>query len=89
MVSNVNEIKPWFREDVARVLMSIYFSSQSAPAPLGDVAQREGYEKGFAAALAAVALLQSSSLSPAKPSLTFFSWQNTFVTFCPSIYSSI
>lgn len=56
MVSNVSEIKPWFREDLARVLMSIYFSSQSAPAPLGDVAQREGYEKGFAAALAAVAL---------------------------------
>ena len=54
-MSNVSDIKPWFREDLARMLMSVYFASKSSltPAPLPE---GEGYSKGFAAALASVAL---------------------------------
>ncbi len=48
------DIKPWFRDDLARTLMSIYFASAS------NSAQRAGdadhYRAGFAAALSSVAL---------------------------------
>jgi len=53
-MSNVSDIKPWFREDIARTLGSIYFA--------GKVGQAQGlpvqgdYAVGFAAALSAVAL---------------------------------
>lgn len=52
-MSGVNDIKPWFRDDIARTLMSIYFASTSA------AGTREGedlYKTGFAAALSSVAL---------------------------------
>ncbi len=65
MNNNVSDIKPWFRDDLARTLMSIYFASKSA-APSGakrHLPQMEehnleeaGYRNGFAAALASVAL---------------------------------
>lgn len=48
------DIKPWFRDDLARTLMSIYFASAS------NGTQRTGdadhYRVGFAAALSSVAL---------------------------------
>lgn len=54
MSNNISDIKPWFREDLARTLMSIYFASAS------NGAQRTGdtdhYRVGFAAALSSVAL---------------------------------
>lgn len=50
MSSNVADIKPWFREDIARTLMSIYFANQQA------TVYSDQYQKGFAAALASVAL---------------------------------
>lgn len=52
MNNNVSDIKPWFREDIARTLMSIYFANQ------GGRRQVVGgeYETGFAAALSSVAL---------------------------------
>jgi len=65
MMSNVSDIKPWFREDLARMLMSVYFASKSKPSPSFDYAakgaaplrmEEDGYSKGFAAALASVAL---------------------------------
>ena len=53
-MGNVSDIKPWFREDLARTLMSVYFASKAK-----DSCQRSAgsdYEAGFAAALASVAL---------------------------------
>lgn len=49
-MSNVADVKPWFREDLARTLMSIYFASVQGN---GQSAQ---YRAGFAAALSSVAL---------------------------------
>jgi len=73
-MSNVSDIKPWFREDLARMLMSVYFASKSKPSPSFDYAakgaaplrmEEDGYSKGFAAALAlAVGLNPESFLSP-------------------------
>ena len=51
MNNNVSDIKPWFREDLARALMSIYFASKSGQRGGGG---GQGYEVGFAAALASV-----------------------------------
>ena len=48
-MSNVADVKPWFREDLARTLASIYFASQ------GGVTTVER-RIGFAAALSSVAL---------------------------------
>ena len=52
MSGNVSDIKPWFREDLARTLMSIYFAS----AANGSQRTDSKYRVGFAAALASVAL---------------------------------
>lgn len=53
-MNNINDIKPWFRDDLARTLMSIYFASASSGAQrTGD---NELYRAGFAAALSSVAL---------------------------------
>lgn len=62
---NVSDIKPWFREDLARTLMSIYFASKCGtpprPSPNDKEQERnlereQAYETGFAAALSSVAL---------------------------------
>lgn len=50
MNSNVSDIKPWFREDLARTLMSIYFAGKA------NQRREENYQAGFAAALSSVAL---------------------------------
>jgi hypothetical protein len=50
MFNIVNDIKPWFREDLARTLMSIYFAGKANQRREGD------YWTGFAAALSSVAL---------------------------------
>lgn len=53
MNRNVSDIKPWFQDDIARTLMSIYFASKSGQrSAISD----QDYEAGFAAALASVAL---------------------------------
>lgn len=54
MSNNVSDIKPWFRDDLARTLMSIYFASASNGAPRTD--ENDHYRVGFAAALSSVAL---------------------------------
>ncbi|HND47167.1 MAG TPA: hypothetical protein PKI33_03330 [Anaerolineales bacterium] len=53
-MSNVSDIKPWFREDIARTLMSIYFASAANNSQ--RTAENENYRVGFAAALSSVAL---------------------------------
>lgn len=53
MFKNVSDIKPWFQDDIARTLMSIYFASKSGR---GAAISGQDYEAGFAAALASVAL---------------------------------
>lgn len=53
-MSNVSDIKPWFREDIARTLMSIYFASASNGTQ--RTSENEIYRAGFAAALSSVAL---------------------------------
>lgn len=53
-MSNVSDLKPWFREDIARVLMSIYFASVSSHA---DNSENAEYRSGFASALSSVALV--------------------------------
>ncbi len=53
-MSNVSDIKPWFREDIARTLMSIYFASASNGTQ--RTGENELYRTGFAAALSSVAL---------------------------------
>lgn len=55
-MSNVSDIKPWFREDIARTLMSIYFASVSGRRAATGSSEEEGYRKGFASALSSVAL---------------------------------
>lgn len=52
-MNNVSDIKPWFRDDLARTLMSIYFASKSGQR---SAVSDQDYEVGFAAALASVAL---------------------------------
>jgi hypothetical protein len=54
-MSNVSNIKPWFREDIARVLMSIYFTSISSGA--NSEGASEHYRTGFASALSSVAIM--------------------------------
>lgn len=54
MSNNVSDIKPWFREDLARTLMSIYFASATNRLPKSN--ENEEYRVGFAAALSSVAL---------------------------------
>ena len=53
-MSNVSDIKPWFRDDIARTLMSIYFASASNGTQ--RTKENENYRVGFAAALSSVAL---------------------------------
>ncbi|HNH26696.1 MAG: hypothetical protein U0V18_04825 [Anaerolineales bacterium] len=53
-MSNVSDIKPWFREDIARTLMSIYFASAANNSQ--RTTENENYRVGFAAALSSVAL---------------------------------
>ncbi len=53
-MSDMNDIKPWFRDDIARTLMSIYFASASNGAQRSS--ESEHYRVGFAAALSSVAL---------------------------------
>ena len=48
-----NNLKPWFRDDIARAMMSIYFSSVMSAS--GD--QNNDYRKGFVAALSSVAIV--------------------------------
>lgn len=51
---NVSDIKPWFREDIARTLMSIYFASISSSSFKSE--EDEKFRIGFATALSSVAL---------------------------------
>lgn len=51
-MSNVSDIKPWFRDDIARTLMSIYFASAAGNQRTSDAE----FRAGFAAALSSVAL---------------------------------
>lgn len=49
-----NNLKPWFREDIARAIMSIYFSSLvSRPRKQTN----DEYRAGFAAALSSLAIV--------------------------------
>ncbi len=48
-----NNLKPWFREDLTRAIMSVYFSSLiSRPKKQSN----DEYRAGFAAALSSVAI---------------------------------
>jgi hypothetical protein len=49
-----NNLKPWFKDDIARAMMSIYFSSVMSGS--GNQINDE-YRKGFAAALSSVAIV--------------------------------
>jgi len=53
-MSNGSDIKPWFRDDIARTLMSIYFASAANGVRQSN--DNENYRVGFAAALSSVAL---------------------------------
>lgn len=54
-MSNVGNVKPWFQEDLARALVSIYFASiSSSPHDKGE--PNKQYRVGFATALSSVAL---------------------------------
>jgi hypothetical protein len=48
-----NNLKPWFQDDLARAIVSIYFSS--VVSGLGAI--NDDYRKGFAAALSSVAIV--------------------------------
>ena len=50
-MSNVSDIKPWFREDLARMLMSVYFASTPSGASrhLPHAAHRGGNDCGSGA----------------------------------------
>lgn len=53
-MSNVSDLKPWFREDIAKALMSIYFTSKTASSSAKDNSE---YRSGFASALSSVAIM--------------------------------
>jgi hypothetical protein len=50
---NAGDLRPWFREDIARVLMSIYFASAASNS---RTSENDRYRSGFAAALSSVAI---------------------------------
>jgi hypothetical protein len=52
-MSNINNLKPWFREDLTRVLISIYFTSLVSQ-PVNET--NRDYRDGFAAAISSVAI---------------------------------
>jgi len=56
MNRNINDIKPWFQDDIARTLGSIYFASVSGRGQAQGLPVQGDYAVGFAAALSAVAL---------------------------------
>lgn len=47
-----SNLKPWFRDDLARAIVSIYFSSV-----VSGNAGNDDYRKGFAAALSSIAIV--------------------------------
>jgi hypothetical protein len=49
-----NNLKPWFRDDLARAIDSIYFSSVVSGS---GIMSSEDYRKGFAAALSSIAIV--------------------------------
>lgn len=51
-MSDVNKIKPWFREDLEQVLTSVYFTSVATNPNASD-----DFRKGVAVALSAVAMV--------------------------------
>ena len=50
---NDSDLRPWFREDITRVLMSVYFASATSDSRTPD---NDRYRSGFAAALSSVAI---------------------------------
>ena len=52
-MSNVSNLKPWFREDLARVLMSIYFTSVATDS---HYPKNSEFRNGFAVALSSIAI---------------------------------
>lgn len=52
-MSNISDLRPWFREDLARVLMSVYFASAISDS---RTTPNDRYRNGFAAALSSVAI---------------------------------
>jgi hypothetical protein len=53
-ITMTSNLKPWFRDDLARVMMSVYFSSlMSRPHKEWD----DEYRVGFAAALSSIAII--------------------------------
>ena len=53
-MSNVSDLKPWFREDIAKALMSIYFTAKISSSSAVD---NSAYRSGFASALSSVAIM--------------------------------
>lgn len=49
-----NNLKPWFRDDIARAMISIYFSSVISGS---EKHMNDEYRKGFAAALSSIAIV--------------------------------
>jgi hypothetical protein len=46
-----NNLKPWFRDDIARAMLSVYFAT------LISRPQNNEYRTGFAAALSSIAIV--------------------------------
>jgi len=53
MSRDVSEFKPWFREDIRRVLLGVNAASLSS----GPTNRADAYRAGFVAALASVAIV--------------------------------
>lgn len=53
-MSNVSDLKPWFRDDLERLLKSIYFTSAAAGRSESNDIE---YQTGFASALSSIALM--------------------------------
>lgn len=54
IMSNVSDLKPWFRDDIERLLISIYFTSAAAGRSQSNDIE---YQTGFASALSSIALM--------------------------------
>lgn len=54
-MSDTDNLRPWFREDIARVLMSVYFATATSSQSFQS-APNDEFRRGFASALSSVAI---------------------------------
>lgn len=60
MTTNVSDVKPWFKEDIFRLITSIYFAHSVSPDI--SISENDLYRAGFADAMSSLAI--SAGIDP-------------------------